>query len=89
MSASTFQGHSAECLCVAGRLAWQRGVGAYAYQSRSPRLWRHAAPPAPPPPPPSFCPCRRLNFGNPWELERLNVAYPISFYGHVSGGCTD
>ncbi|KAL4434815.1 hypothetical protein ABPG77_005342 [Micractinium sp. CCAP 211/92] len=25
-----------------------------------------------------------LNFGNPWELERLNVAYPISFYGHVS-----
>ena len=27
-----------------------------------------------------------LNFGNPWELERLNVAYPISFYGHVSGG---
>ena len=26
-----------------------------------------------------------LTFGNPWELERLNVAYPISFYGHVSG----
>ncbi|PRW61146.1 starch phosphorylase [Chlorella sorokiniana] len=25
-----------------------------------------------------------LNFGNPWELERLNVGYPISFYGHVS-----
>ena len=25
-----------------------------------------------------------LNFGNPWELERLNVAYPISYYGHVS-----
>lgn len=27
-----------------------------------------------------------LNFGNPWELERLNVSYPISYYGHVSGG---
>ena len=26
-----------------------------------------------------------LNFGNPWELERLNVAYQVSFYGHVSG----
>jgi len=25
-----------------------------------------------------------LNFGNPWEIERLNVGYPISFYGHVS-----
>lgn len=26
-----------------------------------------------------------LNFGNPWELERsASVAYPISFYGHVS-----
>ncbi|KAK9859846.1 hypothetical protein WJX84_005863 [Apatococcus fuscideae] len=25
-----------------------------------------------------------LNFGNPWEIERLNVAYPIKFYGHVS-----
>ena len=25
-----------------------------------------------------------LNFGNPWELGRLNVAYPISYYGHVS-----
>ena len=25
-----------------------------------------------------------LNFGNPWEIERLNVAYPIRFYGHVS-----
>lgn len=36
----------------------------------------HLLPPAPP---------RRLNFGNPWELERLNIAYPISFYGHVSG----
>lgn len=31
----------------------------------------------------------RLNFGNPWELERLNVAYPISFYGHVSGRLTN
>lgn len=35
--------------------------------------------------PPSIA-CR-LNFGNPWELERLNVGYPISFYGHVSGVC--
>lgn len=35
--------------------------------------------------PPSLA-CR-LNFGNPWELERLNVGYPISFYGHVSGVC--
>jgi glucan phosphorylase len=26
-----------------------------------------------------------LMLGNPWELERLNVTYPISFYGHVSG----
>ena len=25
-----------------------------------------------------------LNFGNPWEIERLNVGYPIKFYGHVS-----
>ena len=25
-----------------------------------------------------------LTFGNPWEIERLNVAYPIKFYGHVS-----
>ena len=25
-----------------------------------------------------------LNFGNPWEIERLNVSYPIKFYGHVS-----
>lgn len=25
-----------------------------------------------------------LNFGNPWELERLNVSYPVKFYGHVS-----
>lgn len=26
-----------------------------------------------------------LNFGNPWELERsASIAYPISFYGHVS-----
>jgi glucan phosphorylase len=25
-----------------------------------------------------------LNFGNPWEIERLNVGYPIHFYGHVS-----
>lgn len=25
-----------------------------------------------------------LNFGNPWEIERLNIAYTIKFYGHVS-----
>ena len=25
-----------------------------------------------------------LNFGNPWEIERLNVMYTIKFYGHVS-----
>ena len=25
-----------------------------------------------------------LTFGNPWEIERLNVGYPIKFYGHVS-----
>eukprot|EP00210_Caulerpa_lentillifera_P000038 g37.t1 len=25
-----------------------------------------------------------LNFGNPWEIERLNVNYNISYYGHVS-----
>ncbi len=27
-----------------------------------------------------------LTFGNPWEIERLNVAYPIKYYGHVSMG---
>ena len=25
-----------------------------------------------------------LTFGNPWEIERLNVSYPIYYYGHVS-----
>ncbi|GMH36665.1 hypothetical protein BSKO_04538 [Bryopsis sp. KO-2023] len=25
-----------------------------------------------------------LNFGNPWEIERHNVHYPVYFYGHVS-----
>lgn len=25
-----------------------------------------------------------LTFGNPWEIERLIVSYPIKFYGHVS-----
>lgn len=25
-----------------------------------------------------------LTFGNPWEIERLNVGYTIKFYGHVS-----
>ena len=24
-----------------------------------------------------------LNFGNPWEIERPNIAYPIKFYGNV------
>lgn len=27
-----------------------------------------------------------LTFGNPWEIERLIVSYPIKFYGHVSVG---
>lgn len=26
-----------------------------------------------------------LTFGNPWEIERFIVSYPIKFYGH--GGC--
>ena len=25
-----------------------------------------------------------LMFGNPWEIERLNVTYNVKFYGHVS-----
>ena len=25
-----------------------------------------------------------LTFGNPWEIQRMNVAYPVKFYGHVS-----
>ena len=25
-----------------------------------------------------------LTVGNPWEIERPNVFYPIKFYGHVS-----
>jgi glycogen phosphorylase len=25
-----------------------------------------------------------LTFGNPWELERLNMNYAVKFYGHVS-----
>jgi len=25
-----------------------------------------------------------LNFGNPWEIERPQIAYDIKFYGHVS-----
>eukprot|EP00798_Chlamydomonas_sp_ICE-L_P029610 gene29610-17891_t len=25
-----------------------------------------------------------LTFGNPWEIERLNVSYTVGFYGHVS-----
>jgi len=27
-----------------------------------------------------------LNFGNPWEIERPNIAYPIKFYGNVEQG---
>jgi starch phosphorylase len=30
-----------------------------------------------------------LNFGNPWEVERPNVFYPIKFFGHVSMSRTD
>jgi len=25
-----------------------------------------------------------LSFGNPWEIERVQVVYPVHFYGHVS-----
>eukprot|EP00898_Chlorokybus_atmophyticus_P005827 jgi/Chlat1/6245/Chrsp44S05857 len=25
-----------------------------------------------------------LTFGNPWEIERPNISYPVKFYGHVS-----
>ncbi len=25
-----------------------------------------------------------LTYGNPWEIERLVVSYPVKFYGHVS-----
>ena len=25
-----------------------------------------------------------LNFGNPWEIERFGISYPVKFYGHVS-----
>jgi starch phosphorylase len=25
-----------------------------------------------------------LNFGNPWEQERLKINIPVAFYGHVS-----
>eukprot|EP00958_Prasinococcus_capsulatus_P024188 scaffold3743_cov389-Prasinococcus_capsulatus_cf.AAC.15 len=24
-----------------------------------------------------------LNFGNPWEIERHHIRYPVNFYGHV------
>jgi starch phosphorylase len=24
-----------------------------------------------------------LNFGNPWEIERPNIAYPVKFYGRA------
>ncbi|GAX74311.1 hypothetical protein CEUSTIGMA_g1760.t1 [Chlamydomonas eustigma] len=30
-----------------------------------------------------------LTFGNPWEIERLIVSYPIKFYGHVSAATED
>ncbi|KAI7756857.1 hypothetical protein M8C21_025042 [Ambrosia artemisiifolia] len=25
-----------------------------------------------------------LNFGNPWEIERVHVSYPVKFYGNVT-----
>ena len=25
-----------------------------------------------------------LNFGNPWEIQRPNISYPVKFYGHVT-----
>ena len=25
-----------------------------------------------------------LTFGNPWEIARLDVQYPVRFYGHVT-----
>ena len=25
-----------------------------------------------------------LNFGNPWEIQRPNITYPVKFYGHVT-----
>lgn len=30
-----------------------------------------------------------LSFGNPWEIERLIVSYPIKYYGHVSVATED
>lgn len=30
-----------------------------------------------------------LTFGNPWEIERPIVNYPIKFYGHVSTATED
>ncbi|XP_050230661.1 uncharacterized protein LOC126679734 [Mercurialis annua] len=27
-----------------------------------------------------------LNFGNPWEIERIHVTYPVKFYGSVEEG---
>jgi glucan phosphorylase len=27
-----------------------------------------------------------LNFGNPWEIQRPQIAYDIKYYGHVSVG---
>ena len=25
----------------------------------------------------------RLTFGNPWEIERVDISYPVRFYGHT------
>ena len=30
-----------------------------------------------------------LAYGNPWELERPDISYPIDFYGHVHGARDD
>lgn len=30
------------------------------------------------------CPDYWLQHGNPWEVERLDVTYPVRFYGHVT-----
>ena len=30
-----------------------------------------------------------LTFGNPWEIERFVVNYPIKYYGHVSAQTED
>jgi starch phosphorylase len=30
-----------------------------------------------------------LNFGNPWEIERVHVTYPVKFYGKVDEDWVD